>query len=46
VLLASGVRLIDFPGYTILVPVILVLGAIAAALTEVRRLNARAVAEA
>jgi hypothetical protein len=46
VLLASGVRLIDFPGYTILGPVILALGAIAAGLTEVRRLNARAIAEA
>jgi uncharacterized protein len=46
VLLASGVRLIEFPGYTILVPVILVLGAIGAGLTEHRRLNARAVAEA
>ena len=44
VLLASGVRLIEFPGYGVLVPVILVLGAIAAGLTEVRRLNARAVA--
>jgi uncharacterized membrane protein YfcA len=46
VLLASGVRLIEFPHYTILVPVILVLGAIGAGLTEFRRLNARAVAEA
>jgi hypothetical protein len=46
VLLASGVRLIEFPGYGVLVPVILVLGAIAAGLTELRRLNARAVAEA
>ena len=43
VLLASGVRLIEFPAYEMLVPVILVLGAIAAGLTEVRRLNARAV---
>src|SRR6476619_5335419 len=33
VLLASGVRLIEFPHYTILVPVILVLGAIGAGLT-------------
>jgi uncharacterized membrane protein YfcA len=46
VLLASGVRLIEFPHYTILVPVILVLGAVGAGLTEFRRLNARAVAEA
>jgi uncharacterized membrane protein YfcA len=45
VLLASGVRLLEFPGYTVLVPVILVLGAVGAALTEFRRLNARAVAE-
>jgi hypothetical protein len=45
VLLASGVRLIEFSGYGLLVPVILVLGAIAAGLTEFRRLNARAVAE-
>jgi hypothetical protein len=45
VLLASGVRLVEFPGYTVLVPVILVLGTIGAALTEVRRLNARTVAE-
>jgi hypothetical protein len=46
VLLASGVRLIEFPAYTYLVPVILVLGGIAALLTEHRRLTARAVAEA
>jgi hypothetical protein len=45
VLLASGVRLIEFSGYGLLVPVILVLGAIAAGLTEFPRLNARAVAE-
>jgi len=46
VLLASGVRLIELPGYGVLVPVILVLGAIGAGLTEFKRLNARAVAEA
>jgi uncharacterized membrane protein YfcA len=46
VLLASGIRLVEFPGYEVLVPVILVLGAIAAGLTEFRRLHARAVAEA
>jgi uncharacterized membrane protein YfcA len=47
VLLASGVRLIEFPAYTILVPVILVLGGIGAGLTEHKRLNARrAVAQA
>ena len=46
VLLASGVRLIEFPAYTYLVPIILVLGGIGALLTEHRRLSARAVAEA
>jgi hypothetical protein len=46
VLLASGVRLIEFPAYTYLVPVILVLGGIAALLTEHRRLAARRLAEA
>jgi hypothetical protein len=47
VLLASGVRLIEFPAYTILVPVILVLGGIGAGLTEHKALNAgRAVAQA
>jgi len=46
VLLASGIRLIEFPAYTILVPVILVLGAAGAVLTQVRVMNARAAAEA
>jgi len=41
VLLASGVRLIEFPGYTYLVPAILVVGGAAAVLTEVRRVNTR-----
>ena len=39
VLLASGVRLIEFPHYTILVPVILVLGAIGAGDRKSTRLN-------
>jgi uncharacterized membrane protein YfcA len=42
VLTASGVRLLETPGYEILVPVILVVGGAAAVLAEVRRLNARA----
>jgi hypothetical protein len=46
VLLASGVRLIEFPHYTVLVPLILVLGAAGAVLTQVRVMNARAAAEA
>jgi uncharacterized protein len=46
VLLASGVRLLEFPGYTVLVPVILVVGSVGAALTELRRLNARALPQA
>ena len=43
VLLASGVRLLETPGYQILVPVILVVGGTVAVVSEVRRLNARAV---
>jgi uncharacterized protein len=45
VLTASGIRLLEVPGYELLIPVVLVVGGIAAALTEVRRLNARAVPE-
>ena len=41
VLLASGVRLLEFPGYSVLVPVVLAVGAVAAAVVEVKRLNAR-----
>lgn len=43
VLLASGVRLLETPGYQILIPVILVVGGTVAVVSEVRRLNARAV---
>jgi hypothetical protein len=39
VLLASGVRLLEMPGYDILVPVILVIGGVIAATVEYRRLN-------
>jgi hypothetical protein len=46
VLTASGIRLLEVPGYEVLVPLVLVLGGIAAVITEWRRLNARAVAEA
>ena len=42
VLLASGVRLLEVPGYELLVPVILFLGAGFAVVTEIRRLNGRA----
>ncbi len=41
VLLASGVRLLETPGYDIWVPVILVAGAILAAAVEFKRLNGR-----
>jgi uncharacterized protein len=41
VLLASGVRLIETPGYEFLVPAILVVGGTVAVVSEVRRLNAR-----
>jgi uncharacterized membrane protein YfcA len=47
VLLASGVRLVETPHYEYLVPAILVLGAIAAVLTQVRVIQAsRAAAQA
>jgi uncharacterized membrane protein YfcA len=41
VLLASGVRLLEVPSYSLLVPAILVVGAIAAAAVEYRRVNGR-----
>jgi uncharacterized protein len=45
VLLASGVRLVEFPSYEFLVPVILVVGGIGAVLTQVRLMQARAAPE-
>jgi hypothetical protein len=45
VLLASGVRLLEVPAYDILVPVILVTGAVLAAIVEFRRLNGVAQAD-
>ncbi len=44
VLTASGVRLLEMPDYEIAVPAILFVGGVAAVVTEMRRLNARAVA--
>jgi uncharacterized protein len=41
VLLASGVRLLEFPAYDIWVPVILAAGAILAVTVELKRLNGR-----
>jgi hypothetical protein len=41
VLTASGVRLIEMPGYEIAVPVILVVGGVLAVVAEFRRLKAR-----
>jgi uncharacterized membrane protein YfcA len=41
VLLASGVRLLELPAYDVLVPVILVAGAVAATTVELKRLNGR-----
>lgn len=41
VLLASGVRLLEFPGYGVWVPVILAAGALLAAGLELKRLNGR-----
>jgi uncharacterized protein len=46
VLTASGIRLLEVPGYELIVPLVLVAGAAAAALTQIRRMHARAVAEA
>src|SRR6266545_4215867 len=42
VLAASGVRLLETPAYDILVPIILLAGAVLAFLAEVRRVNGRA----
>ncbi len=42
VLAASGIRLLEVPGYELLVPVALIAGAVAAIVTEFRRLNGRA----
>jgi uncharacterized membrane protein YfcA len=44
VLTASGVRLLEFPAYGVLVPVILVAGAGVAVAVELRRLNGRVAA--
>jgi uncharacterized membrane protein YfcA len=41
VLLASGVRLLEVPAYDLWIPLILVAGAIAAAVVELKRLNGR-----
>ncbi|HEX7255423.1 MAG TPA: sulfite exporter TauE/SafE family protein [Gaiellaceae bacterium] len=41
VLLASGVRLLETPGYDIWVPIILATGAVLAGVVEVKRLNGR-----
>jgi hypothetical protein len=41
VLLASGVRLLETPGYDIWVPLILAAGAILAGAVELKRLNGR-----
>jgi uncharacterized protein len=41
VLLASGVRLVEVPAYDIWVPAILVIGAVLAAVVELKRLNGR-----
>jgi uncharacterized protein len=45
VLLASGVRLVEFPSYEFLVPAILVVGGVGAVLTQVRLMQARAAPE-
>jgi hypothetical protein len=42
VLTASGVRLLEVPGYALLVPLLLVAGGVLAVMAELRRLNARA----
>jgi uncharacterized membrane protein YfcA len=42
VLTASGVRLLEVPGYELIVPVLLVAGGLLAVMAELRRLNARA----
>ena len=45
VLTASGIRLLEVPHYQLLVPAVLVLGGVGAVLAQIRRVNARAVAE-
>jgi uncharacterized protein len=45
VLTASGLRLLEVPQYELLVPAVLVLGAVGAALTQVRVIQARAATE-
>ena len=42
VLTASGVRLLELPGYELIVPVVLVAGGALAIFAEVRRIQARA----
>ena len=41
VLTASGLRLLEFPRYEVLVPAVLVIGTIGAVLTQVRMLHGR-----
>jgi uncharacterized membrane protein YfcA len=43
VLAASGVRLLEVPGYDLIVPAVLLAGAALAVVTEIRRVNGRAV---
>jgi uncharacterized membrane protein YfcA len=43
VLTASGIRLLEVPHYEVLVPVVIVVGAVGAVLAQVRQTNARAV---
>jgi uncharacterized membrane protein YfcA len=45
VLTASGVRLLEMPGYEVIVPVLLVAGGVLAIVAEMRRINARALLE-
>jgi uncharacterized protein len=45
VLTASGVRLLEMPGYEVIVPVLLVAGGALAIVAEVRRMHARALPE-
>jgi uncharacterized protein len=45
VLTASGIRLLEVPHYELLVPAVIIIGGVGAVLAQVRRVNARAVAE-
>jgi hypothetical protein len=45
VLTASGVRLLEVPGYELIVPAVLVAGGAVALLAEMRRSHARAIPE-